>query len=173
MRPGLLAGVVVAGVITGCSSSGSVSGQAPATASPLSSVSCPDSLGAAFSPRGAATFTQEVTPGLSTCSYHRRGPQAGACTAATVTINTSPQPFKDFQRWVVETTQNAGTARLGKDFAPQQVAGIGIEADWVPGTLTLETADNDRWIAVQLRCANPGPQSLALAKALARAALTA
>jgi hypothetical protein len=169
----LFVSLAAAGIVTGCSSSSASSPNAQPSVSPLASVTCPDSFGAAFAPRGAATSTQEVTAGLSTCSYDRRTPKAGACTAATVTINTNPQPFKDFQRWVVETTQNAGTARLGKDFAPQQVDGIGIEADWVPGTLTFETANNERWIAVQLRCPSSGPPSLALAESLAKAALTA
>jgi hypothetical protein len=115
----------------------------------------------------------DVSAGLSTCGYRTRGAKTGACPAASVTINTNPQPFKDFQRWVVETTQNAGTARLGADFTPQQVDGIGIEADWVPATYLFETANNERWIAVQLTCPSPAPANLTLAKTLARAALAA
>jgi hypothetical protein len=89
-----------------------------------------------------------------------------------MTIDTNPQAFKDFQRWVVETGQTASTGS-GDTLAPHQIDGIGVEADWVPGTLTFETATEFRWVAVRLTCARSGPQNLALAETLARTALTA
>ena len=118
------------------------------------------------------TVASDVTPGFTTCDYRTRAGKDRGCTAATVTINTNPQSLKNFQRWAVETALFAG-AGPGNDMAPQQINGIGIEADWVPGIRTFETATNSRWIAVRLTCATSGPDALALAKALAREALAA
>jgi hypothetical protein len=179
VRPVLLACLAAAGALTGCSSSHSASPVAQATAStvpPLPSVACPASARTAFAKgvsSNAVSVQSDVTSGFSTCDYRTTAAAAGSCTAATVTINTSPQPFKDFQRWVVETAQNDTTAHLGDGYFPHEIDGVGVEAGWVPATRNLETANNERWIAVRLTCPKSGPQSLALAKDLARAALNA
>lgn len=108
---------------------------------------------------------------FTTCSYRAAAAKSGACTAATVTINTNPQPFKDFQRWVVETAQNDTTAQLGDGYFPREIDGVGIEAGWVPATQNLQTANNERWVSVRVTCPTAGGQDLALAKVLARAAI--
>jgi hypothetical protein len=175
----LLVGVTVAGVLTGCSSSGAPKGQAQPTGpalpkvSALPSVACPQSLRAVLARGGAAVSAQaDVTAGLTTCGYRTAG-GAHACTAASVTINTNPQPFKDFQRWVVESAQNDTTARLGDRYFPHEIDGIGVEAAWVPAALDFETATHARWVAVRLTCPSSGQQSLSLAEDLARAGLAA
>ena len=178
MRPVWVVGLAAAGALSGCSSTGSSSAQSGPShsqAKPLPAISCPASLRHAFARGGAAgasTVHPDLGAGLSTCDYRAQARTADACSAATVTINTNPQPFKDFQRWVVETGQNAATGP-GENLAPVAIMGIGIEADWVPGTLTFETATNSRWIAIRLTCPGADPKSLTLAEALARAALSA
>ena len=110
--------------------------------------------------------------GLATCRYATRRPAAHGCSGATVTINTAPQAFTDFDRWVVETAQNS-SAR-GPAFAPVEVDGIGVEADWVPGTRLFETAEPGRWVVVSLVCpADPQASDGAaeLAATLARIAI--
>jgi hypothetical protein len=185
MRRVLLVGLTVAGVLAGCSSSGAKKAQgrparqaqpapqAQPTVSPRPSVACPQSLRAVLARGGATVSAQsDVTAGLTTCGYRTTG-GAQACSAATVTINTNPQPFKDFQRWVVETGQNDTTAGLGDGRFPHEIDGIGIEAAWVPAALDFETANNERWVAVRLTCPNSGQHSLSLAEDLARAGLAA
>lgn len=177
MRPVLLVGLAVAGVVTGCSSSHPSAEQTPAKAqaSFVKSVACPAALRTAVAQAATASVSakSDVTAGFTTCEYQAAAAKPGACSAATVTINTNPQPFKDFQRWVVETAQNDTTARLGDGYFPHEIDGVGIEAAWVPATQNFETANNERWIAVRLTCPDSGARSLALSKELARAALAA
>ena len=113
----------------------------------------------------------DVAVDYTKCDYRAAAGTTG-CPVASVTINTEPQAFADFNRWVVETVQNAGGV-AGAGLAPQEVDGIGVLADWVPDKLTFETATETRWIAVYLTCPSPGPGDLPLAEALARAALDA
>ena len=141
----------------------------------LSAIRCPASPRDAFPAGGAAgavTVQADVSVGFTTCNYGSAAASPGVCSAATLTIDTNPQAFKDFQRWVVETGQNA-LVGVGDSLAPHQIDGIGVEADWVPGTLMFETATASRWIAIRLMCSATAPRDLALAEALARAALAA
>ncbi len=175
MRPVLIVGLTAMGVLGGCSSSHPPSAPAPvkAQASQVQSVSCSPSVRAAFAKAasGAVSVQSDVTAGLTTCSYRAAAAKPGECKGATVTINTNPQPFKDFQRWVVESAQNDTTARLGDGYLPHAIGGVGIEADWVPAALDFETATDARWVAVRLTCPSSGQQSLSLAENLARAGL--
>jgi hypothetical protein len=149
-----------------------------ASSSPPSEVSetiaCTDQLAAPFAASvkpGSVTFKTEVAPGYTRCDYQSGSASSGACTAASVSIDTAPQAFTDFDRWVVETTQNAGSGPAGH--APEQVNGIGLLADWVPATQLFETGTETRWIAVQLTCPAADAKALGLAEALARSALSA
>ncbi|MCW2550161.1 MAG: hypothetical protein JWN96_4621 [Mycobacterium sp.] len=162
------------------------SGSPPSTAAPsvaassLSSVAsptinCPEQLRATFAQvasRNPVTVHADVASGFTKCDYRTGVASPVACTAASVTINTAPQAFKNFNRWAVETTQNAG-AGPGPGLAPEQINGIGVLADWVPATQLFETATETRWIAVQLTCAPGERKALLLAEALARAGLNA
>ncbi len=173
MRLVWIACLTVTTLLSGCVSSGTSSD--PSRPAQPRTLRCPPSLRDAFSQGAAGTATtvaSDVTAGFTTCDLRRQPSKDRICSAAAVTINTNPQALKNFQRWVDETAQNASTGS-GDELAPHQIDGIGVEADWVPGTLTFETATNSRWIAIRLTCASAGPESLALAKALARAALTA
>jgi hypothetical protein len=146
----------------------------PATSLTSPTIKCSEQLRKTFAEAsGSAPLTVEadVSAGYTTCDYKTAATPAASCTAATVSINTAPQAFTDFNRWVVETTQNAGSGPVGH--APEQINGIGLLADWVPATLLFETATQTRWIAVQLTCMSPAPKDLALATDLAQAALSA
>lgn len=105
------------------------------------------------------------------CQLDDRQAAAGACTGAKVTINDQSQAFVDFQRWVVESGQTAGQS--GKpELAPVRTkAGIGIDSDWIAGTLNFEAAGADRWVAVFLTCPVPNARELPLAEDLARVAM--
>ncbi len=181
-------GLAVASMLAACSSTPShrsvpqPSQTVPSTnAAPTSpptqvrAIACPAALGAAFS-RGTgtsrSTFEDQVSAGLTTCSLRTLAGSSASCTGATVTINTNPQAFTDFNRWVVETAQN-GNVKTGTDLFPHQINGIGVEADWVPGTLTFGAATETRWVTVRLTCPPSAAQTLALAEALARPALPA
>ncbi len=181
----LAVGLIVASVLAGCSSSPSRQSRpqpAPTTRAAQPSppgqpraIACPASLGAAWSQGtgvSVSTFEDEVSPGYTKCSLRTAAGHPTACTTATVSIDTNPQAFTAFNRWVDETAQN-GDVESGTDLFPHQINGIGLEADWVPGTLTLGTATQTRWVSVRLTCTAAGAQPLALAEALARPALTA
>ena len=138
--------LAAAGAWAAASAAGSSSGPSPSQPTQLPAIRCPASLHDAFA-RGAAssaiTVQADVSSGFSSCAYGSAAGKAKACSAASVTIDTNPQAFKDFQRWVVETGQNAG-AGPGEDLAPEAIIGIGVEADWVlarsPSRLQTTTA---------------------------------
>jgi hypothetical protein len=137
-------------------------------------IACTDQLAAPFVAAvtpGPVTSKAEVSPGYTRCDYQTASASAQACTAATVSIDTAPQAFTAFNRWVVETTQNAGGGPAGH--APELIHGIGVLADWVPVTQLFETGTETRWVTVQLTCPAGDPNALALGEALARAALGA
>jgi hypothetical protein len=177
-------------LLCGCSSGGAPAG--PSTAAPstaterppvprsatqspqphLLTVPCTQSLRAVLGrvDRGTrVTSHAEVTTGLTTCVY--RAPRS-TCPAVKVTINTEASAFKDFNRWAVETAQTSSGTPGGR-LAPRQVGGIGLLADWVPGTQTFEAATVRRWVAIYLTCRPASPADLRLAEALARSALIA
>lgn len=116
------------------------------------------------------TGSRDVSTDLIVCHYAVAGrSRPGRCSGARVSINTGPQAYTDFRRWVDESVQNA----LHPGSAPLPVAGIGLGADWVPADLTLEAGRTDRWVAVVLTCPTGASGARALATALARTAMTA
>jgi hypothetical protein len=146
----------------------------PVQSSRPPTIGCTDQLRAAFSSASRSKpilVRADVAVDYTKCDYRLAAGTSG-CPIASVTINTEPHAFADFNRWVVETVQNAGGV-AGAGLAPHEVDGIGVLADWVPDKLTFETATETRWIAVYLTCPSAGPRDLSLAEALARAALNA
>jgi hypothetical protein len=143
---------------------------------------CPAALGDLIARRTGAAVTAPRTQrssGLLRCSYAARrsaagpagNPAASNCSGATVVINTESQAFTDFQRWTVETGQNAMWAH-NTALNPRPVKGIGVEAEWVPERTTFETASLAAWVAVFLTCPARHPGARALGAALGRVALT-
>ncbi len=119
----------------------------------------------------AALASSDTSAGLIVCRYATRQTTSSTCTGASVTINTEPQAFKDFQRWVVETTQNSSSGSREAGLAPVTEAGVGLEADWVPATLTFEAGTPTRWVSVVLTCTARNSRQLPLAKRLAAVAI--
>lgn len=174
---------LVVGLLGACSSSHAsrsarssppssvVSGATPALSSPT--IECAAAFDALFAQAAGTknvTFESQVTSGYTRCDYKAVATTGAGCSAATVSVDTAPQAFKDFNRWVVETTQNAGGGPPGH--APEQINRIGVLADWVPATQLFETGTEDHWITVQLSCKSSDAQALQLAEALAKAALS-
>lgn len=152
---------------------------APATSSAVppatAPAACPASLRTAFASaqRGRpVTTSTRRDPNLLLCGYRAAAASATACRAATVSINTEPQAFQAFNRWSVETGQNASWGH-DPSLAPQPVSGVGLLAEWVPKTHTLGTASVNTWVMVSLTCAASMPQPPSLALDLGRAGLAA
>jgi len=150
---------------------------APARPAASAQASCPPALKAAFArDAGVARVSVHPSPAfeLSTCHYRARKVPHGHCGAATIQVNTAPQVYRDFQRWLVETGQTAAqspnrASAVGR--SPVQVNGVGIEADWVPADRLFETSTDKRWVTVTLNCRVPASRGLPLARRLAVAAL--
>lgn len=154
----------------------------PATAAaPLAAAakasSCPPSLKRAFArDAGVADVSVRANPAfeLATCHYRASKARPGHCGAATIQVNTAPQPYRDFQRWLVEIGQTAAQSSVhAPGHSPVQVNGVGLEADWVPAPRIFSTATEKRWVTVTLNCQVSPARGQVLARRLAVAALTA
>lgn len=64
----------------------------------------------------------------------------------TANLDDGPQPYFRLERTAVEATQQFGTERLYA--APDQVSGLGLDADWYPDANYVETTDGVRLITV-------------------------
>jgi hypothetical protein len=122
--------------------------------------------------RPTATTTVQTSAGLAVCEYRTTGVRPGRCPAVRVSVDTAPNAFRDFQRWLVETTQTASqSSKSTASQHPVTVAGLGIEADWVAANRLLDAATMDIWISVSLQCGIANRPGLALATSLGHAAL--
>lgn len=131
--------------------------------------SCPAAFATtlnAASRGGTFTLTTERTNHLITCKYRNARPARGSCANSTIMVNTEPNAFVAFDRWNVETGQNS-MWRNDPKLQPVPVAGIGIEAEWVPELLELGAGNSTTWVSVFLTCPANTRAVLALAKVLA------
>lgn len=179
--------VALAAAATACSSSAGTAGPGsptnvvdgitipppyvpPAVSVAAGPTACPPSLLTTLreTPPAGGQFTVHTQrdTDLLTCSYQNARPAAQHCSRAVVSVNTEPQAYKAFDRWNVETGQNAMWSHDPK-LAPVPVAGVGIEADWVPRLHELGAASSTTWVAVVLTCPTTAPAVVTLAKALA------
>jgi hypothetical protein len=85
----------------------------------------------------------------------------------TVILDSYPQAYQRLERTAEEDDQQFGTVRT--EAPPQQVMGIGLDADWFPTEQKLMTTDGRRLITafVAWPGARPGRRE-ALGKAVAR-----
>lgn len=127
--------------------------------------SCPSDF-ATILGSGYAQTSQSASH-LLTCTYQGSG---APCTKAVVIVNTEPQAYMAFDRWNVETGQNSMWTS-NPALRPTPIAGIGIEAEWVPALLELGTGNDTTWVSVTLTGGGDTPEVLALAESLARAGL--
>jgi len=89
---------------------------------------------------------------------------------AVVNVDASPQPYQRLERTIVEDGQQFGAAR---NFSPPiAVAGIGLDAAWLPDQNRLITADRTRLVSVTVDWPAASPRrQRALAAALAHSYL--
>jgi hypothetical protein len=190
-----LVAVGLAVVVAGCSS-GSGSGQAGPTSGPTQETlvdgipvptpyvsptvqvvdgpaTCPAAFGStltAVSDGARFTVATELASHLITCRYARTTSlpfRSTGCTSATILVNTEPQAYNAFSRWVVETGQNAMWTST-PSLAPRPVGGLGIRAEWVPGELEVATGSSTTWVSVSLTWTDRSASSRKAAKRLAK-----
>jgi len=81
------------------------------------------------------------------CTYGARVGD-GRRVVVTVNVDTGAQAYFRLERTVVEASQVFSTVRLIA--APQQVPGIGLDADWFPAERQLMTTDGRRLLTVSV-----------------------
>lgn len=193
-RRRLLGAILAATLVAACSSSGSPSAADSSGPSVVDGITVPPIYvppagtvvpGPTSCPAEFAAILRSAADGveyrlasqrdshLLSCRYqaapgaHRPG---GACSGATIMVNTEPQAFAAFDRWNVETGQNSMWSNNPK-LRPTPISGVGTLAEWVPALLELGTANDTTWVSVTLACPANTPPVLALAKQLATAGL--
>lgn len=189
--PWLLVTIAAVGALSACSSSSHRAGKgasdsgyvdgiriptpAPTTAIPAvpAPTTCPAGLRATVAqrnPHGSIVLETSRSKYLLNCTYDDKGAGKQGCPRVSVSINTEPSAFTAFNRWTVETGQNA---MWSHDPArnPIPVAGVGLLAEWVPKTLTFATATANTWVSVVLSCPVHTGQDLFVATVLGRTAL--
>jgi hypothetical protein len=83
-----------------------------------------------------------------------------------VNLDNGPQPYFRLERTAVEATQQFGTERLYA--APDQIMGLGLDADWYPDGNYLETTDGSKLITATIAWPGSSPaQRRALSIAIA------
>jgi hypothetical protein len=88
----------------------------------------------------------------------------------TVNLDNGPQPYFRLERTVVEASQQFGTVRLYA--APQQIPGLGLDADWFPDGDYVMTTDGARLMTATVGWPHSTQaQRRALAQTAARAFL--
>ncbi len=107
--------------------------------------------------KGSNSMPQCVLP------VHRHGQPA---VQVTVNLDNGPQPYFRLERTAVEASQQFGTERLYA--APEQIMGLGLDADWFPDSDYLETTDGSKLITVTIGWPGSSPaQRRALSIAMA------
>jgi hypothetical protein len=129
---------------------------------------CPTDFSAALSANaGGSRFmlATQLTSHLLSCTYLAPAGTSG-CSGASILINTEPQAFTAFNRWNVETGQTSMWS-ANPALQPTPIAGIGIEAEWVPALNELGAGDDTTWVSVTLTCGQGTLGALELAERLA------
>lgn len=169
-----LVGVVMLVVLGGCSGAASSPapgvapgpGSTPAPTPPPELVACPDAarrIVAGTAGGAAVRIVVDRTRGLTTCDYRPRGPRSSAvrdglsCSGARLTVNTAPQAYVDFHRFVDEQVQNASIGGPGHAPVAIHAPEVGPEVDWIPALQTLQAGRPGRWITVVMDCDRTAP----------------
>jgi hypothetical protein len=101
----------------------------------------------AVSPRGVAGRGSIANNGMPQCALSVRRPGASA-VLVVANIDSAPQAFFRLERTAVEAAQNFTSPRVVPP--PQQITGLGLDADWFPSSQQVMTSDGDRLIAVSV-----------------------
>ncbi len=96
---------------------------------------------------------------------------AGSSEArVTANVDTAPQTYLRLERTVEEAVQHFSSAPHSAD--PQNITGLGLDADWFPDQRQLMTADKTQLLTVTVNWpAGPPARRQALAERVARAYL--
>jgi hypothetical protein len=161
-------------VLAGCGGGSSTPAPATTHAAAATPSACSAATAAAVARRlGVPAGTVTASPYIATtaapsCRYATR--VAGVPVSVTVSIDTAGQAYYRLERQAVEDGQQFASQREAP--VPQDVPGIGLDADWFPVEMNLVTADARRLITVAATW--PGRDVAvrrAIAEAVARAAL--
>jgi hypothetical protein len=107
-----------------------------------------------------------------TCRYRTAGPSPSGCVGAVVVLDRAPSAYQRFERFVVERQQTfvqSGATHV--DQSPQEIAGVGLEAVWIPAEQRLVATGGDRFVSVAPDCPGHPSAEMPLAETLARAGL--
>lgn len=106
----------------------------------------------AHSVAAMSTTSSAATP---ECDFRVAAGRSAARVKVSATIDSGPQAEFRFQRTVEEQGQQFGSVRLAAP--PEDVRGIGLDADWFPDQTELMTTDGKRLITVTVSwpAANP------------------
>lgn len=151
-------------------------GHPASTAAQVSPRSCLPAV-AAESARALGQSKIAITEATSvdavvTCRYRAAKPAPSGCIGADVVLDMAPSAYQRFERFVVERQQTfvqSGASHVNQ--APLEIAGIGLEAVWVPAEHRLVATGGDRFASVAPDCPGAASAQLPLAETLARAAL--
>ena len=103
------------------------------------------------------------------CDFTPRTRSGRPVTVAT-TIDTAPQAYTRLERTAVEAAQSFNPSRVVAP--PQDITGLGLDADWFPPATLLMTTDGTRLITVKVTWNGVSQtRMIALAEATARAYL--
>jgi hypothetical protein len=136
---------------------------APGICAPGAVVAMARTLAVAAS--SVATATSKGTNAMPQCAFSAR--RNGKRVAVTVNVDNGPQPYFVLERTIVEASQIFSGQRLSP--APENVAGLGLEAAWFPAETHMEATDGSRLITATIDWPGGAPKrEMALAGALTR-----
>jgi hypothetical protein len=92
---------------------------------------------------------------------------AGGTVRVVANVDSSPQPYFRLERTAEEAAQELFPGQVAAP--PQQISGLGLDAQWFPGTNQLMTTDGKRLFTVSVAWAGtPMARRRALGEAVAR-----
>jgi hypothetical protein len=161
---GLIGALIAAGFAAGCGGSGAAHRSATsAQAASICATGLPALAEGAKVPRSkVAVRVTRTSDHMPQCDF-----RAGALSA-TVSVDTSPQPYQVLERQIDEESQMFTPTRTQP--APRAVRHLGLDAAWFPEEQYVMTTDGKRLITVTV-VRWPGHRShqrVALATAVAR-----
>jgi hypothetical protein len=140
--------LVAAGALAACGTSSAggapraASATAPSPCTPTEAAAVARRLGVPVATLSHSTYT--ANSGAPSCRYAAR--VAGAPVAVSISVDTAPQAYYRLERQVVEEGQQFGAQANAP--VPQDVAHLGLDADWFPAEQDLMTTDGARLITV-------------------------
>jgi hypothetical protein len=152
--------LAAAGLLSAC---GGLSQHKPAVCVPRARAVLAARLG--VRPSAVSEAVNKGNNGMPQCALTVRRPGERP-VQVIVNLDNGPQPYFRLERTAVEATQQFGTERLYA--APDQIMGLGLDADWYPDGNYLETTDGSKLITATIAWPGSSPaQRRALSIAIA------